>query len=290
MTISIEDTDVACERKRSLLKRFYISSTRRFKLRLGRLNSDLLSFCRLRTMTDEELDEPDNEVKFFGQGISFPNEVAALNMYMAVLEDKQCSYPTSFEEDAELLDAAGTPPRLVAAARYRHSKKRILRNQIEILVALKPLVQLLHKQEGMGLLNVDTRAARMKSLTKYIDAMVAMANPVKPEPLGMPNPAAVLARAADSQQTAKSRVGAQGGTAHEAQARADRAAEMRPRQLVQGRHVVSVSAQEEKAGGEGQADELVRLYANFGSPSADGTLVNSNAGGQEERVDNYIIK
>ena len=44
------------------------------------------------------------------------------------------------------------------------------------------------------------------------------------------------------------------------------------------------------AGGKGQADELVRLYANFASPSADGTLVNSNAGGQEERVDNYIIK
>ena len=254
MTVSIEDTDLACERKRSLLKRFYISSTRRFKLRLGRLNSDLLSFCRLRTMTDEEMDDPDNEVKFFGQGVSFPNEVAALNLYMAILEDKQCSYPTSFEEDVKILENADAPPRLVAAARYRHSKKRILRNQMEVLQGLKPFVQLLHKQEGTGAFNVDTRAARIKSLTKYVDAMVAMADPVEPEP----DPT-LLAPSEDSQLSAK------GGTAHEAQARADAADEMKPSQLVQGRHVVSMSGSERKANKDevnAVAENMVDLHVD----------------------------
>ena len=38
MTLTILDTDDGAERKRDLLKQFYISTTRRFKLRWGRLN------------------------------------------------------------------------------------------------------------------------------------------------------------------------------------------------------------------------------------------------------------
>ena len=42
MTLMILDTDIDAERKRELLKQFYISTTRRFKLRWGRLNIGML--------------------------------------------------------------------------------------------------------------------------------------------------------------------------------------------------------------------------------------------------------
>ena len=50
------------------------------------------------------------------------------------LLDKLNAYPTTYEEDAAILNAANDiSPRLVAATRYRHSKKRIIMKQLEIL-------------------------------------------------------------------------------------------------------------------------------------------------------------
>ena len=123
-------------------------------------------------------------------------------------------------------------------------------------------MQLLQKQEGTGAFNVDTRAARIKSLTKYVDAMVAMADPVDPEP-----DSTLLSRAEDLQlsASAKSHTGVKGGTAHEAQARAD---EMKPSQLVQGRHVVSMSGSERKA----NKDEVNAVAENMVDLDVDEAL------------------
>ena len=94
----------------------------------------MLSFCRLRCMTVEELNNPENEMKFFGQGVSFENETKAIDMYKSLLNDKLNAYPTTYEEDAAILNSANDiSPRLVAATRYRHSKKRIIMKQLEIL-------------------------------------------------------------------------------------------------------------------------------------------------------------
>ena len=44
-------------------------------------------------------------------------------MYKSLLNDKLNAYPTTYEEDAAILNSAnGISPRLVAATRYRHSK------------------------------------------------------------------------------------------------------------------------------------------------------------------------
>ena len=216
MTLMILDTDIDAERKRELLKQFYISTTRRFKLRWGRLNigmllllfiyiyyshiyiftlhirynnfitctytnkyflsKDMLSFCRLRCMTVEELNNPENEMKFFGQGVSFENETKAIDMYKSLLNDKLNAYPTTYEEDAAILNAANDiSPRLVAATRYRHSKKRIIMKQLEILNAMAPLVRLLLAQEQTGLFPNDSKSLRVKSLKKYVDSIMDMA-------------------------------------------------------------------------------------------------------------------
>ncbi len=111
------------------------------------MNVDLLGLCRLRTMSEEDLNDPENEIKFFGQGVSLTNEVDVWNLYRAILADKLASYPTTFEEDMAILekgfDALG--PRLIWATRYRHSKKSVLLAQMEMIRGLKPFVELMVK-------------------------------------------------------------------------------------------------------------------------------------------------
>ena len=173
MTLAIMDTDEEAERKRELLKDLYISTTRRFKLRWGRLNigksrkhllcanpsTTNISFANIFALIHgfrhvellplalhdgRGFRNPENEMKFFGQGISFANETKAVEMYNNILQDKLASYATTYENDVAILESKeSVSPRLVAATRYRHSKKRILKKHLEILGALKPLVSLL---------------------------------------------------------------------------------------------------------------------------------------------------
>ena len=186
LVVEISETDEAAERKRGVLRRFYISSRRQFKLRTQRLNTDLLGFCRLRTMSSEDLDDPDNEIKFFGQGISLTNEVAALNLYMSILENKLASYTTTFEEDEVILgqgfDVLG--PRLICATRYRHSKKAVVLAHMENIRGVLPLVEFMLSQEKKfdDYDKPKVRAPRVNVMRKYLLSVLSMAD-VPPEPL-----------------------------------------------------------------------------------------------------------
>ena len=131
----------------------------------------------MRCMTAEDLENPENEMKFFGQGISFANETKAVEMYNNILQDKLASYATTYENDVAILESKeSVSPRLVAATRYRHSKKRILKKHLEILGALKPLVSLLFAQERTGLDPKDAKSLRVTSLRKYVDSLMDLAS------------------------------------------------------------------------------------------------------------------
>ena len=128
-------------------------------------------------MTTEDLENPENEMKFFGQGISFANETKAIEMYDNILQDKLASYATTYETDVAILESKeSVSPRLVAATRYRHSKKRILKKHLEILGALKPLASLLFAQERTGLDPKDAKSLRVTSLRKYVDSLMDLAS------------------------------------------------------------------------------------------------------------------
>ena len=104
-------------------------------------------------------------------------ETKAIDLYINLLKQKLNGYSTTYDEDVEILNSKddSISPRLIAATRYRHSKKRIIRKQLEILNALRPLVSLLLVQEQTGLFPSDSKSLRVKSLKKYVDSIMDMA-------------------------------------------------------------------------------------------------------------------
>ena len=137
--------------KLALLRKFSISGRRQFRLRWGRLNQDLMSFCRLKAMTGAECSDRHNALRFWSDGVSVANEIKAQDVYIAEMRARLARFATTMEEDEAILAASkagSASPRLVAATRYRHCKKRILKNHIALVEALQPLMGLLKEQRA----------------------------------------------------------------------------------------------------------------------------------------------
>eukprot|EP00946_MAST-07B_sp_MAST-7B-sp1_P002193 g2193.t1 len=165
--------------KLALLRKFSISGRRQFRLRWGRLNQDLMSFCRLKAMTGAECSDRHNALRFWSDGVSVANEIKAQDVYIAEMRARLARFATTMEEDEAILAASkagSASPRLVAATRYRHCKKRILKNHIALVEALQPLMGLLKEQESRDLDPTDPRGLQVHYTKAYLNKLCIMAS------------------------------------------------------------------------------------------------------------------
>ena len=170
--------------KLELLNKFSISGRRQFRLRWGRLNQDLMSFCRLKAMSAEECADRQNALRFWSDGVSVSNELSAQGAYIAEMREQLARFPTTLEEDEEILAAAALGdksrnrpgPRLIAATRFRHCKKRILRNHIKLVEAMRPLMELLAEQESQDLDPTDPRGLQVHYMKSYVNKLCTIAS------------------------------------------------------------------------------------------------------------------
>ena len=133
ISINLEEEHRNNSKKLDLLARFNVSNRRSFRLRHGRLNQDMMSMCRLSSMSNYEMDDRRNELRFWSEGVSIVSEIGAQDVYINMLQEALAGYSTTMEEDISILNSEPEDQRLVAATRYRHCKKRILHNHINIL-------------------------------------------------------------------------------------------------------------------------------------------------------------
>ena len=162
--------------KLQLLNKFNISTHRSFRLRYGRLNQDLMSMCRLAAMTTYDLQDRRNDLRFWEEGISLENEWSAQSVYLALLEKYLTLYPTTLEEDEILLATEPDNQRLVAATRYRHCKKRILHNHMNIFQRMNPMMDMLVTQELSNLKPNDPRGLQVNYMSKYFSTLFQMSS------------------------------------------------------------------------------------------------------------------
>jgi hypothetical protein len=177
-TTTTTTTDDAAA-KLALLRKFSISGRRQFRLRWGRLNQDLMSFCRLKAMTGAECADRHNALRFWSDGVSVANETKAQDVYIAEMRARLARFPTTLEQDEAILAATGASqagPRLVAATRFRHCKKRILRNHIALIETVRPLMGLLAEQERRDLDPTDPRGLQVHYAKAYLNKLCAMAS------------------------------------------------------------------------------------------------------------------
>ena len=162
--------------KLQLLNKFNISTHRSFRLRYGRLNQDLMSMCRLAAMTTYDLQDRRNDLRFWEEGISLENESSAQSVYLSLLEKYLTLYPTTLEEDEILLGTEPDNQRLVAATRYRHCKKRILHNHMNIFQRMNPMMEMLVTQELSNLKPNDPRGLQVNYMSKYFSTLFQMSS------------------------------------------------------------------------------------------------------------------
>ena len=160
-------------KKLALLTRFNVSTRRSFRLRFGRLNQDFMSMCRLSAMSEHDMDDRRNELRFWSEGVSIENELQAQRVYIERLEETLRLYPTTLEQDVALLQQAPDDQRMVAATRYRHTKKRILHNHIHLLrQGLQPIMELLLTQEQSNFKNSNPKGLQLNYLQKYLETIM----------------------------------------------------------------------------------------------------------------------
>ena len=74
ITINLMEEHAKNPAKLALLHQFQVSTNRSFRLRHGRLNQDLMSMCRLSAMSDDDMEDRRNDLRFWTEGISIENE------------------------------------------------------------------------------------------------------------------------------------------------------------------------------------------------------------------------
>ena len=173
ITLNLMEEHANHPAKLELLQRFNVSTKRSFRLRHGRLNQDFMSMCRLSAMTEYDMKDRRNDLRFWSEGVSIENECGAQRVYAAMLETRLNAYPTTFQDDQVILNNEPDDQRLVAATRYRHCKKRILHNHLDLLNrALQPIMAVLKVQEDSKLLPNDPKGLQVNYLQKYLETIL----------------------------------------------------------------------------------------------------------------------
>lgn len=104
--------------------------TRTFNLKLNQLNLDLLSYLRKRMNTKETYMDPVSSSK---------SELKILFQFQSLLEEFLNNFPTTLEQDLELLKTC-LEYRLEYAIKYRVSLKEIIKSQVELSQVLEQVL------------------------------------------------------------------------------------------------------------------------------------------------------
>ena len=105
-------------------------------------------------------------VLLLSSSFSFPR-YKAQQIYIDMIEKKLNQYPTTIQEDITILNSEPDDQRLVAATRYRHCKKHIMHNHVDLLkTMMAPFMKVLLKQEESGLKPNDPKGIQINYLQK----------------------------------------------------------------------------------------------------------------------------
>lgn len=122
--------------KMEVLRKHNIQNEQSFELRNGKVPNELLATLRVQRIQPQEFSRIDRA--FSNQIISEENELEVLEALIGALKGMLGAYPTTFEEDRQLLaKSKGGNSNKYYALVLRFSEKEILKKDIHLLEQIK---------------------------------------------------------------------------------------------------------------------------------------------------------